>query len=115
MTGENALKACPFCGPKGKLEVNKDEIVQCRRCGCEQTRAYWNTRASGWEDIATAPKDGRYILVAGSNFDGGMAVVCWDDWNWMLDDGKNFEIPVRAKTKLTHWQPLPFPPEGPTT
>ena len=66
----------------------------------------------GWQPIETAPKDGTYVLFAGRNFDGGMAVVHWDDgldW-WTLDDGKNFEIALRDESKLTHWRPLPEPP-----
>ena len=49
------------------------------------------------------------VLMVGHTFDGGAAVVQWDDdaeW-WMLDDGKNFEIPLRHERKLIGWLPLP--------
>lgn len=54
MTGKNALKACPFCGPSGNLAVNEDDdgLVRCRKCGCENTVDYWNTRASGSQEVA---------------------------------------------------------------
>lgn len=59
------------------------------------------------QPLETAPKDGSYFLIVGDNFDGGAAVVNWqDDW-WMLDDGKNFEIPLRGDSKLSGWMPLP--------
>ena len=63
-----------------------------------------------WQPFETAPQDGTYILIAGSNFDGGMAVVHWDDW-WYLDDGKNFEIALRHEDGVTHWAPLPPLPD----
>ena len=66
-------------------------------------------RASGLQPVETAPKDGRYFLFAGSNFDGGWAVVHWDDgleW-WQLDDGKDFEIPLRGEGGLIGWRELP--------
>jgi len=59
--------------------------------------------------VETAPKDGSYFLFAGTQFDGGWAVVHWSadlEW-WMLDDGKNFEIAMRAENGLTGWLPLP--------
>lgn len=59
--------------------------------------------------LETAPKDGKYFLIVGSNFDGGAAVVCWDDDfdNWTLDDGKNTEIVLRHEHKLIGWLPIP--------
>ena len=59
--------------------------------------------------LETAPKDGTYFLIIGSNFDGGAAVVRWDNWLewWTLDDGKNPEIELRNEAKLTGWMPLP--------
>jgi hypothetical protein len=68
--------------------------------------------AGGVEEVQpleTAPKDGTYFLMVGSNFDGGAAVVQWDDgldW-WTLDDGKNPEIALRHEAKLIGWLPLP--------
>lgn len=63
----------------------------------------------GLQPVETAPKDGSYFLFVGSNFDGGAAVVRWDDGMdlWCLDDGKNFEIAMRNEAKLLGWLPLP--------
>lgn len=79
-------------------------------------RAFANAGAApeGWRQIETAPKDGSYILLAVPNHDGDMTVGHWDDaWSddgwWLLDDGKNFEIPLRGKGP-THWMPLPAAP-----
>ena len=57
-----------------------------------------------------APKDGTYILVVGTNFDGNAAVVQWDVvmQNWTLDDGRNPEIPLRAEHELKGWISLPL-------
>jgi hypothetical protein len=66
-------------------------------------------RVDAMRPVETAPKDGSYFLFVGSNFDGGMAVVHWDDgldW-WTLDDGKNPEIALRNEARLVGWLPLP--------
>ena len=63
-----------------------------------------------WQPIATAAKDGRKIL----GFDPsllGIVIAEWDGSGWYVDkasqDGLGFE-----NTPLTHWAPLPDPPDG---
>lgn len=68
----------------------------------------------GWQDIATAPRDGTRIL--GIN-DRGQFVIEFDaDWGsdgwWMVSDGKFDERPLRG-SEPTHWMPLPTPPQVP--
>lgn len=61
---------------------------------------------SGWQPIATAPRDGSRIIL--SLYRGRSNVwVVEDGWNvdddtWSDDPGLN----------PTHWMPLPEPPEG---
>lgn len=61
-----------------------------------------------WRDISTAPKDGTNIL---AHEDGATTVVYWDDergsWLHPYKGGKT------TWPKLTHWMPLPEPPEQP--
>ncbi len=83
---------------------------------------------TGWRDIATAPKDGTAILVMQNNWPGcknGVAEDCnghntyvaafWsneDDGNgrWICYMGAVLdpECPI----EITHWRPLPEPPQG---
>lgn len=70
---------------------------------------------SEWKDIATAPKDGRMVLLAipigqhkremyiyiGRYRDQPMGRGSWAIW-----PGYDHNAP-------THWQPLPAPPEAP--
>lgn len=69
----------------------------------------------GWQPIETAPKDGTYILI---HNDRGTCVAYFergwgqDGW-WLLDDGKNYEIPLRGSAP-THWHPIPTPAQSPS-
>lgn len=68
--------------------------------------------ASAWQDIATAPKDGTWILAYG--IDGTVHRVSWgrtrqDELAWCTAHG------WCAFRYLTHWMPLPPPPGAPDT
>lgn len=80
-------------------------------------------KAMQWQDIATAPRDGRYIVAA--RFRNGNE-LCWvqhsrwitvaeiieieggdeDDWDAGWTQGDQDDEPIYP----THWQPLPEPP-----
>jgi hypothetical protein len=76
-----------------------------------------------WQPIETAPKaHGREILVCERH--RTMAVVCWLDQGslgvedqagfvsgWYISDGHNDPIWYRNWLSLTHWMPLPSPPD----
>lgn len=75
---------------------------------------------SGWQDISTAPKDGTPFL----GFYPGWAEMtrCW--WYrdleskspkpyWRSDYGLYRGVMWMREHTLTHWQPLPNPPEAP--
>lgn len=78
---EEGLLPCPFCGGEAKTYAGEydfaDVMVRCASCECEgpvfneqdvtedinrdAAIAHWNTRASGWRDIASAPKDSKAL------------------------------------------------------
>lgn len=62
---------------------------------------------SEWRDIATAPRDGTWVLIAAVDLH-----PC--DAQWARDDfGDNegwFDAAGFFSTQPTHWQPLPEPP-----
>ena len=90
-----------------------------------------STGGEGWQDIATAPKDGTAILVVDMNAPGPAAVIAhWgehDAWGpdpaWLIGHGEDW--PPRHRRVLremekaaadlgimpdpTHWRPLPAP------
>lgn len=57
---------------------------------------------NGWRPIETAPKDGREILA----WNHGVICICRldEDGHWVRADGL-------IAMKITHWQPLPAPPD----
>lgn len=63
------------------------------------------TRASGWQDISTAPKDGTPFI--------GYRESCGDVGEMMWDNS-GFTDVIEQHADLndaTHWMPLPEPPE----
>lgn len=73
----------------------------------EQARA-----ANGWMPIETAPKDGTPILVLKKGFHP--AVARWLEGQWMTANAEaNYSNgnPCYLEWNLTHWQPLPIPPQ----
>ena len=63
---------------------------------------------SDWQPISTAPKDGRRIIASTPSYTEPLILYwaknnglsAWHDWD--LD----------PYTDVTHWQPLPDPPEA---
>lgn len=67
-----------------------------------------------WMPIDDDAKDGTHILIASNRLDSGCGVAQWDEtWNgdgwWIIEDGKNSEIPLRGDAP-THYKPLGEPP-----
>lgn len=67
---------------------------------------------SDWQDIATAPKDGRMVLLYPSR--------CWDEesdrgevgyWDDYLDDWDSMGLTAVDYNGPTHWMKLPEPPQ----
>ncbi|MEW4985202.1 Lar family restriction alleviation protein [Stenotrophomonas geniculata] len=126
---EIELKACPFCGGEAGIRKWQDEdlwsrnIVEwqkahCTECDCEgisscdgydpDTIEAWNTRATQWQPIESAPKDGD--ILAWDGYD--TRVTHWHTrpsgaGGW-LEQIDQYEV---IFWQPTHWQPLPAPPE----
>lgn len=62
---------------------------------------------TGWQPIETAPKDGRYILLFDPSASPDHRVVRahFNDY-WETADGTTW------LDNVTHWMPLPDPPEA---
>jgi hypothetical protein len=73
----------------------------------------------GAMDQAAAPWDGKPVLIA-TNHQYGSRVhrAIWTDsvhgsgiFGWAIEDLKFGPYPLRGYTIVTHWMPLPAPPE----
>jgi hypothetical protein len=126
--------------------------IYCRACGVQQMICrgdvpdvepehvieLWNRRAllsqeakkdrdDGWQDIATAPKDGTEILLRRGERVGAAAWVEWEKraseyhangtylGEYVQDGGASWTIGLDGNSwdgerKPTHWRPLPAPP-----
>jgi Lar family restriction alleviation protein len=108
------LEPCPFCG-SSRLHHSDDgcggggEFIQCLDCvaggpveiGPAAAIAAWNRRASGWQPISTAPRDGTWIMHYEEN--GPLSTGYMIDYYDVDSGGWN--------GNPTHWQPLPPAPE----
>lgn len=117
------LKPCPFCG--GKDAVLQDRGVMdgqlmlkfawCQRCGARTNAgdeataiAAWNRRASQWVSVEERlPEEPGVYLVVGLQHSNGEPYVATDvlhekEGCWFF-----------AYQSVTHWMPLPEPPEVP--
>lgn len=116
-------------GPVGRSELQR-AIATALRARDEAHRA--ERERAGWQPIETAPKDGTTILGWAEDEEDGwqIMVVKWvetqddpgskyvmHDAGWagrimfpgcLSDD----DDPVAPTFTITHWQPLPLPPEG---
>lgn len=77
---------------------------------------------SEWQPIETAPKDGSSVLLAVATDDGrAVAGEGWyrdnDDsdmgWWWANESpGDYYAEAIEPRWRITHWMPLPAPPES---
>jgi Lar family restriction alleviation protein len=145
MTHEPELKPCPFCGGTSigldRIEVPRDTVFMycCANCSAqgpefggdddtvrERAAHGWNIRASQWQPIETAPRDGTKVFLWHQKW--GSAPVGW--WDWVegpCEDGtggfclwhvveKN--LPPTEDGLIwpdemelpTHWMPMPIAP-----
>jgi hypothetical protein len=75
-------------------------------------------QAEGWRQIATAPKDGTYLLLW-EQYSTNPFVGCWAFGAWTVShehvdaeggwDGANVVDSI-SQERITHWMPLPAPP-----
>ena len=85
---------------------NEGYISEFERLGFDAIAALLST--SDWQPMAAAPRDRKYILAFSP--DRHMSFqVRWNetagDWCLIGSDGSHWE-------ELTHWRPLPAPPEA---
>lgn len=124
------LKPCPFCGETEHLYraypgfgSNEPYAIDCVGCGFgftsragSDTIKTWNTRASGWRDIESVPKDGTRIDVLLDN-NARCPNVHWGSWDGVTPEYEcwldEFNNPVESHlaAKVAHWMPLPPPPQ----
>jgi len=80
-----------------RLMAGVDDIADAMLEAAERAR---------WQPIETAPKDGTIILLADYRYPHRPEISSgfWENRNWT--DG-SLEL-----SPLTHWQPLPSPPES---
>lgn len=126
---EIELKACPFCG-SGNIDARGWASTEsagpaCDDCGAgaggvhsspEENIRHWNTRASQWQPIESAPKDGTAILACYAPHyekNGFLPIaVRWRAYHPNARGNEEWRDHSGAKVRaITHWQPLPAPPE----
>ena len=70
--------------------------------------------AERWRPIETAPKDGTQILgcaISAPEYDPSVTAFVNDEWQTSdLDDGQY--VPATWTEAISHWRPLPTPPEA---
>lgn len=92
-------------------EYEKTEALEARVTALEAEKA-----GDGWLDISTAPKDGTPILM-GFPAEGEKPGAVFDGWwdresgGWVDGDTDNYDD-LRVYRHITHWQPLPAPPQA---
>lgn len=69
--------------------------------------------AQGWRDIASAPRDGTHVLVAGFSWRPHQAVAHWGSTTYNRSKrayNKGWTAIPGVELLPTHWMPLPEPP-----
>lgn len=114
------LLPCPFCGRKPKSIVN----IQMYAIGCsfskchvypcvvkktpEEAAKAWNTRASGWIPCSERiPEKSTSVLISAQGY---RVTAFYDSVKgvFMLTETEGLFYSMSA---VTHWMPLPDPPE----
>lgn len=116
---EEGLFCCPFCGGSAAFAANEtDEFHQVYCSGCvigtlfdrkDQSKADWNRRASGWIACAGRPPEklnASYVVLSAGERD----VAWYSECGWQLSDAPS-EAYEAFRDAITHWMPLPEPPE----
>jgi len=119
------LKPCPFCGCKqvSIREINIQGMFQAQCWGCDVATQptfvkstiveEWNRRASGWISVEDRlPEENCLVLGYPETHrtDGACGVervVKFDGEFWSTKHGQP------GCVSITHWMPLPDPPEAP--
>ncbi|MFI3254420.1 MAG: Lar family restriction alleviation protein [Eubacteriales bacterium] len=130
------LKPCPFCGGEASLyEYNRvQHSVECDNCKVGQpiftteveAWSKWNTRTTNWNKYPEVkPEDRQSVLIVHDEGDDNLLphelpyyyVAWYDQMSNMFwgrpeeDEFGNENEPLFLGKDVTHWQPLPEPPE----
>ena len=110
MSGE--LKPCPCCGGSDlirELATNDRVWVKCTSCTMMGWADDWNARADDWISVDDRLPDegGRYWCYM--VYCGSLAVHSYQ-WNCSWNE-KEWGDMAKPSDKVTHWRPLPPPPE----
>ena len=117
------LKPCPFCGGKAdwfvleKMNNEKLYYVECSYCFARTGYYFteyepikeWNKRTPDWISVnkRLPEESGDYLVFVEGLIENMMYSKRHSAWNATdLNCHKNYEI-----TTVTHWLPLPEPPE----
>lgn len=117
------LKSCPFCGGKAdwfvleKMNNEKLYYVECSYCFARtgyyfteyESIKEWNKRTPDWISVnkRLPEESGDYLVFVEGLIENMMYSKRHSTWNATdLNCHKNYEI-----TTVTHWLPLPEPPE----
>ena len=93
-------------------------------CGAPESAAP-EVASSGWRPITddpikgVAPWDGKPVLIfTDVKWCDARAMARWSDdfhgdgiFGWLVDDNKHGPYPLRGYLNVTHWMPLPPPPD----
>ncbi len=130
-TTEPTLLPCPFCGSSCVNDTSPPEndgdhsfYWVCPDCvavgpaepSLQEATESWNTRASQWQPIETAPKDGSLCFIGRYDNDGAWnSITATYKKDGMFIDTRSwhsFYTEVNNLKRPTHWMPLPKPPSG---
>ena len=119
------LKSCPFCGRKVELDHEYGQYVIHQPASGDNRHGRLFMRANEWnvrpiEDalqarIAELEAQQRWIPVSERLPEGRTVLVLKKDGSISIDttyiDGGNYFWWKSGQSKVTHWMPLPNPPE----
>lgn len=105
------LKPCPFCGGEPKLMQAWVECKKCRAMAAvsgarNDAISAWNRRFGSGIDVG-GTEDG-WIPVTERLPDEGDTVLMWHKDGFVMLAVNMFD----EMDNVTHWMPLPAPPEG---
>ena len=124
------LRPCPFCGSTKICTEKSINLNYCDNCSAESNVEHWNTRPI--EDaltvrIAELEAEQRWRVVADGELpELGKEVIFYDSIierrlkgclrknggvEWLSDEGYTFSSRDDRYSWITHWMPLPTPPE----
>ena len=114
------LRPCPFCGDNQQLNYvelsNGLHYIECVRCGAaphklgawdrETAVKYWNS-VNRWIPCSERLPEKHVEVLAYSPYWGKIVVAMWGGEFW-LEQWTDDDL---EQSEISHWMPLPEPPE----